>query len=1673
MGGKVSRSHDSGGQDVQAAAKTSGQGGMGAAQENSATAGARAAANGKGWGSEGVQASTPDAKKSLPGTQHAVQEVGAGVEVAPVRAPAERSRGVFRTHSRDSLRSHWSTLEESGESVGTPVSPDQRASPDEPADARPVQNREKVGGGARSRSRARCGSRSTNRSTVSSSLTSSSSSDSGSEDSELEMVLEVTDDAVANYFAGREEAELDQGIEDVFNEFDANKNNALNLQCFSLLFQHIGLQLREDQMKMLFAEIDTSGDGLIERDEFSHFIHECLEGDTDSSSSSSTSSTSISDFSELSTDSQALAKKPMILQVQAKEAKIFTPPGTKAPAEGYFPYLVVRYGDRQKATSSVKRQTSQPKWNENFVFKVADLTMDVVVSCYHWDGRNKGPGQLLGQTVVKVANLLADFGGSESSSDVSSNSGSGSGRVSGSYGHGGRYLGHKGSSPSPAALIREDSDRMSGSLLSGAGGSSAATGALRKKQASPNLGSSPSPVQRSLQSSGTPSALNSALQSTPGRGGQLRKAMKQKGRIHRHGRFKFQESQKWHAFTDVDGVRLGGGSGIRIRLRPWAPAGLQKKLRIERQQSEQNQNQAGMLSLFSFGRQPKKTDQDDFSDSSSSSGSSLSTLAESEDDMAYSSPDEIEEDVIPNWSRKPAHQPKPCDMTKVYRNLFGDQTLQEQMKHLVLKREAIEADKRMIRALGQLQEEQVVLRQAVHAETGIEIEMMIKVVQKRLKQASKVNDMPVESGWGWKPRSRRYTAAGGICENEFADGYGLRAYGFTFDENGKNRKATGWAEDAVTDTFDEEDVKAERFARRTPKSGRGDPLELSATRSQISAAPSQYQHAGAIPRTPELLEEDENMLRPITQYSQESGGGKLMAAYEYDAIPGRAWVEIGDDHLIECTKAAFGNFRSLSATLRWAKPAQADAELSNAEDISGCVAVVKRDPPNLQEKQGSIVQKVLRCVQAGAVGVIIVNTGRGYQLITPEDPTKESLEWSDEWQVPIVCVRDTDSGTISDGMTCSFNFRTNSPSIMPALSEKEALRDTQRSSVRFGRPDSSQQGDHTSWETLEEVDQDAASAQSSAPPKSPLGKVLSPIASSVGDGIAQLKNGLALGANGLRRLTLNIRYKVMPSIGLANMAVNRGLESTGVVDTENGAISPLGRDGKPSAGVFRRAPSSGFGGDQLFGRVKSSASSKSLLSIKRSLSGATSALGLGRTTSGQLIRVASDVVDHDDSSPSIGGGRSSQKADLSETTDDAAKSPMSRFKQTQTLQHDESLDPGEKTLLLSKKGKVSPRHMNTDAANEPLDNGHSSELGHEATIRSPMSHHSGTSGPADTTEPLSAPEIPDSRQPGQPEQSRSRVAKRRDSKQAFVSDREQQKFASMMGCADSSGLETASASGQDSRVEGSSKLSEPPRAATSQSAEEDTEKPPADLGTKIEGGTGGSAWGKLRQAVVTEEESDQAPAEGNETETEEQKKLRKIVAKFQKRRSSDLIAAEQKIEEGREDEMTTKEKLAVFMAEKKLKRALSRAESSASKQSQSSTSSFSRVSSVARTASDTTSNAFARLGSFARTLSSGPLTNLMAAQGRALPSASEPVGFQRSGENVSSHRLVRKEQDIDQILPALSSARPAAGFAAGAESAAGSFKKPKRPDSARPRRPDSGRGPGASGRAKNTSQHLT
>jgi hypothetical protein len=742
-------------------------------------------------------------------------------------------------------------------------------------------------------------------------------------------------------------------------------------------------------------------------------------------------------------------------QVQVKEAKIIG----REPTEGFFPYLIVTYGDRQRATSSVKRKTMAPKWNENFVFKVSDLTMDVVVTCYHWDGRHEGPGRLLGQATVKITNLLTDFGGSESTSDVSSSSGQGSSSkdvssISSGIKNKGKYLGQPGHpSPviQPSPMLRGDSD-----------------------------------ISRDKLQTASPSMLPSSIQSTPGRGGQRRAAMKQKGRIHKHGRFSFQESQRWYAFTDLEGIRIGGGSGIRIRLRPWAPAGLHKQLKIQRQQEaaqKQEETRSGLMALFSFGRQPKKIDAYD-SSSSSSSGSSLSTLAESDDDAEYSSPDEVEADVLPNWSRKHAHLPNPCEMTGMYTNLFGDQTLQEQLKHLQAKKDEMAAEDEKLK----LENARHLLSDNVRMEQRVEVNMMIGVVQKRLRQASSVNDMPFECGWGWKPRSRRYTSSGAICEDEFADGYGLHAYGWTVQQ-----------EEGVAENEEEKgemtESQEEGGERRGSAKGRSDISEHSVT----------YQHAGAIPASPEFFQKDDNEHpSPIDPKSADTtSAGKIR-----ELLSGRAWLELEGTE-IECMKATFGHFRVMHAPLQWASLSQVDADVSNAEALKGRIAVVRRDPPNLHEQRGSHAEKVLKCVRSGAVGVLIVNSGRGYELMAPEDPDRISVDWPDEWQVPVVCVRETDVGVLTDGRWCFIDFRSNSPSSLAAAPDTvghEKSRESLRSGgVRFEKVASPESELSAGME--ESVVDEAESPKAKSP-------------------LQMIQSGAAAGVRGIKRLTLNIRYKV-------------------------------------------------------------------------------------------------------------------------------------------------------------------------------------------------------------------------------------------------------------------------------------------------------------------------------------------------------------------------------------------------------------------------------------------------------------------------------------------------------------------------------------------------------------------
>ncbi len=181
------------------------------------------------------------------------------------------------------------------------------------------------------------------------------------------------------------------------------------------------------------------------------------------------------------------------------------------------------------------------------------------------------------------------------------------------------------------------------------------------------------------------------------------------------------------------------------------------------------------------------------------------------------------------------------------------------------------------------------------------------------------------------------------------------------------------------------------------------------------------------------------------------------------------------------------------------------------------------------------------------------------------------------------------------------------------------------------------------------------------------------------------------------------------------------------------------------------------------------------------------------------------------------------------------------------------------------------------------------------------------------------------------------------------------------------------------------------------------------------------AWIKLRGAVTRQDEPEaynaanknnrkegQGEGDAIEVSEEEQKQVKKILKAFRRTRSADLIEAERKMEAG--EDLNTREKLAVFMAEKKLKRAFSRAQSIASEQSdtlsRAKSGALSRVSSaaLANTAAQFASSAFSRIGSFTRTLSGGgdPDDSIEA--------------FQRASGDAAGSRRNARESAIDQVI---------------------------------------------------------
>jgi len=823
------------------------------------------------------------------------------------------------------------------------------------------------------------------------------------------------------------------------------------------------------------------------------------------------------------------------------------------------------------------------------------------------------------------------------------------------------------------------------------------------------------------------------------------------------------------------------------------------------------------------------------------------------------------------------------------------------------------------------------LRDGQLEEQKLEVAMMMTVVHKRLRQSMSVNEMPLEKGWEWEPRKRRYAASGAICENELADGFGLRPFGH----------------ETESEEEDEEDAEKEGVgtAEQHDESGVIDDRPLTAE-SEIANAP--YVHAGDVTplhdaRTGALnrIGEELSPARPRTEESR-----RPKTAAERDALPGRAWLEIGDTD-IECAKATFGGFKWLRASICWAQPIQANMPLTNAEKINGCIAVVKREAPNLQEKLGSLAEKVDKCVSAGAVGVIIVNTGRGYELLAPDDPFGLSAAWPSDRQIPIVCVRDMDAATLQDGVDCSFERRSNSPAL-----ESSAPMLSVGSAVRFEGP---------KWEDLEEDEGDEEEEGQDS-------KSLSPIASALSRAGSQANVMMAkqttVGVRALKRLSMNVRYKLMPTMGLSSSAMDAGMQAANVVD-DNVAISPLNRHNQQTPGVFKRAPSNSLqrmaSFSTSFGKISSAASK------------ASAAIGIGAKAS-QTIRVAQDLVDDDGNtsgdSPGTGASRRSPTSSGSPPVTGGSRSsskgkvpadPMERFKKKSQIGDgadfealSAELDPGEQLVLRKSLAKRGLTSASTDQAEDA---------------------------------------------PSQESDAFKASALRRRSSRKWRAEKKTEEH------------------GQ--QAEGNTGGA---AAAQPMAAEGETKKDVLKTGPSASAG----GWSKLRSAVTMQDQPEtenpesqkntrEKQGEGDEPEMseEDQKKLKKIMAAFKKHRSADLIAAEKKQEAG--EELNTREKLALFMAEKKLKKAISRVQSTASEQSASlsrapsgafsrvNSATFSRVSSSASAAALLASSAFSRIGSFSRTLSGGD------------PKDGNEA-FQRAGGDAAGSRLDAKESAIEQVI---------------------------------------------------------
>ena len=113
--------------------------------------------------------------------------------------------------------------------------------------------------------------------------------------------------------------------------------------------------------------------------------------------------------------------------------------------------------------------------------------------------------------------------------------------------------------------------------------------------------------------------------------------------------------------------------------------------------------------------------------------------------------------------------------------------------------------------------------------------------------------------------------------------------------------------------------------------------------------------------------------------------------------------------VVVCEPASFGPTKSFTGKAVRVRPELADADLENAEALVGAVAVVRRG-------ECLFVEKARRAMDAGAIGVVIINNGRLFEAPYAKDGDGKDIN------IPVVGV--AQSTEISDGDEVEFTTPT-------------------------------------------------------------------------------------------------------------------------------------------------------------------------------------------------------------------------------------------------------------------------------------------------------------------------------------------------------------------------------------------------------------------------------------------------------------------------------------------------------------------------------------------------------------------------------------------------------------------------------------------------------------------------